>query len=209
LPASHWPPGGRRIAARSASGGRAAAVLGVWQHGRLKSQCKDCGTGCCQHGRLKGKCKDCGTGYCQHGRLKSRCKYCGTGCCQHRRLKDHCTDCGTGHCQHGRKKGKKCRDCSESLDRKQEVDPQGFRTRVTARSAGSNAGEAGEGDPERGGGLTCGQVIPAMRARDQVQGGWGARGARGGWGGWREAKGGGGWRAGEGGRGGGFFGRRG
>jgi hypothetical protein len=35
------------------------------EHGRHKSQCKDCGTGFCQHGCLKSLCKDCGTGYCQ------------------------------------------------------------------------------------------------------------------------------------------------
>ena len=33
----------------------------------------------CEHGRRKSQCKDCGTGYCEHGRLKSRCKDCGTG----------------------------------------------------------------------------------------------------------------------------------
>jgi hypothetical protein len=64
-------------------------------HGRPKSQCKDCGTGHCVHGRKKSTCKDCGTGHCVHGRRK--------GCC--------CKDCGTGHCVHGRRKGR-CKDCS-------------------------------------------------------------------------------------------------
>jgi hypothetical protein len=59
------------------------AAKGKCDHGRKKSQCKDCGTGYCDHGRRKAKCKDCGTGYCNHGRKKSQCKDCGTGYCEH------------------------------------------------------------------------------------------------------------------------------
>ena len=83
---------------------------GYCLHGREKNGCKDCGTGYCKHGRRKGKCKDCGTGQCQHGRCKSICKDCGTGYCQHGRQKHICRDCGTGHCQHGRRK-QRCKDC--------------------------------------------------------------------------------------------------
>jgi hypothetical protein len=47
------------------------------QHGRQKSQCKDCGgKGRCLHGRRKDRCKDCGTGYCVHRRRKGRCNDC-------------------------------------------------------------------------------------------------------------------------------------
>ena len=66
------------------------------EHGRLKSKCKDCGTGYCEHGRQKSQCKDCGTGYCEHGRQKSLCKDCGTGYCEHGRQRSQCKDCGTG-----------------------------------------------------------------------------------------------------------------
>ena len=30
----------------------------------------------CDHGRQKSQCKDCGTGHCQHGRQKSQCRDC-------------------------------------------------------------------------------------------------------------------------------------
>jgi hypothetical protein len=69
------------------------AAKGKCEHGRKKSQCKDCGTGYCDHGRRKHECRDCGTGYCEHGRKKSQCK-----------------DCGTGHCEHGHQRGK-CKVC--------------------------------------------------------------------------------------------------
>jgi hypothetical protein len=81
-------------------------------HGCRKSQCKDCGTGHCMHGRPKSKCKDCGTGYCLHGRRKGCCRDCGTGHCVHRRRKGRCKDCGTGYCQHGRQNGR-CNDCRQ------------------------------------------------------------------------------------------------
>jgi hypothetical protein len=62
-------------------------------HGRPKSQCKDCGTGHCVHGYKKSQCRDCGTGHCMHGRQKSRCKDCGTGHCVRRRREGRCKDC--------------------------------------------------------------------------------------------------------------------
>jgi hypothetical protein len=49
------------------------------EHGRQRSQCKDCGgPGICEHRRQRSKCKDCtGSGICEHGRRKSQCKDCG------------------------------------------------------------------------------------------------------------------------------------
>jgi hypothetical protein len=92
------------------------------EHGRQKSQCKDCGgAGYCEHGRRKDKCKDCGTGHCQHGRQKSQCKDCGTGRCLHGRRKDRCKDCGTGRCLHGRRKDH-CKDCrSKAIGNRQQA----------------------------------------------------------------------------------------
>ena len=48
------------------------------EHGRQKSQCKDCGgSQICEHNRQKSKCKDCGGNQiCEHNRQKSKCKVC-------------------------------------------------------------------------------------------------------------------------------------
>ena len=80
------------------------------EHGRTKSQCRECGTGYCEHDRVKNSCKDCGTGYCIHGRKKSCCKDCGTGYCKHRRQKLHCKECKDGYCKHNRQKHQ-CKEC--------------------------------------------------------------------------------------------------
>jgi DnaJ-class molecular chaperone len=47
---------------------------GFCEHGRHRSQCKDCGgSGICEDGRRKSECKDCGgSGICEHGRQRSR-----------------------------------------------------------------------------------------------------------------------------------------
>ena len=60
--------------ASAASKGKAS----ICQHGRQRSQCKECG-GCsiCEHGRSRSRCKECGGGsICQHGRRRSACKEC-------------------------------------------------------------------------------------------------------------------------------------
>ena len=84
------------------------------EHGRCKTECKDCGGGSiCEHGRIKSKCKDCGGGpFCEHGRIKSLCKECGGGSiCEHSRRKSECKECGGGSiCEHGRIKSQ-CKDC--------------------------------------------------------------------------------------------------
>ena len=51
------------------------------EHGRQRSQCKDCGGGSiCEHGRVRSVCKECrGGSICEHGRVRSRCKDCGGG----------------------------------------------------------------------------------------------------------------------------------
>ena len=56
------------------------------EHGKQKSQCKDCGgSGICEHGKRKAQCKDCGgSGICEHGKRKRICKDCGgSEICEH------------------------------------------------------------------------------------------------------------------------------
>ena len=88
------------------------------EHGRQKSQCKDCGgSRICEHGRQKPTCKDCcGSGICEHNRMKSQCKDCGgSGICEHGKRKSICKDCGGSEiCEHGRQKSQ-CKECSPLL----------------------------------------------------------------------------------------------
>jgi hypothetical protein len=106
------------------------------EHGREKSQCKDCGGSCicehgrqrsvckecggasiCEHGKLRSTCKECGGGsICEHGKKRSRCKDCGGGSiCEHGKLRCRCKDCGGGSiCEHGREKSQ-CKDCGGSI----------------------------------------------------------------------------------------------
>ena len=48
---------------------------GHCEHGRQRSQCKECGgASICQHGRRRSRCKECGgSSICQHGRGRTRC----------------------------------------------------------------------------------------------------------------------------------------
>ena len=48
------------------------------QHGKQKSQCKDCGgIGICEHDRVRSICKECGgSQICEHDRVRSICKEC-------------------------------------------------------------------------------------------------------------------------------------
>ena len=41
------------------------------QHGRIRSQCKECGgSSICEHGRARCRCKECGgASICEHGRI--------------------------------------------------------------------------------------------------------------------------------------------
>ena len=78
------------------------------EHGRIRSQCKECGgTGICEHGRVRCRCKECGgSSICKHGRKRCLCKECGgTGLCEHGRVRSDCKECGGGFfCMHGWKK---------------------------------------------------------------------------------------------------------
>ena len=102
-------------------------------HGRVKSQCKDCGgPSFCIHGRRKTACKDCGGSlFCSHGRQKSRCKDCGgVSICCHGRRRSQCKDCGGADmCGHGRRKSacKVCRGEVGLRARPAEVAVQGLR----------------------------------------------------------------------------------
>ena len=87
---------------------------GICEHGRIKSTCKECGgASICEHGRRKSHCKECGgSAYCEHGREKSKCKECGgASICEHGRIKSQCKECGGSQiCEHGREKSK-CKEC--------------------------------------------------------------------------------------------------
>merc|ERR1712166_1624078 len=84
------------------------------QHGRRRSQCKECGgSNICQHGRRRSQCKECGgSSICQHGRRRSVCKECGGGgICQHGRIRSECKECGgSSICQHRRQRSQ-CSEC--------------------------------------------------------------------------------------------------
>jgi hypothetical protein len=89
----------------------------ICEHRRRKSECKECGgTSICEHGRHKSKCKECGgASICEHGREKSKCKECGgASICEHGRQKSSCKECGgTSICEHGRRKSE-CKECGGS-----------------------------------------------------------------------------------------------
>ena len=90
---------------------------GICEHGKRKSQCKDCGgSGICEHNRQKSQCKECGgASICKHNRQKSQCKECGgASICEHNRRKSTCKHCGgAGICEHNRRKAE-CKDCGGS-----------------------------------------------------------------------------------------------
>jgi hypothetical protein len=87
------------------------------EHGKRKSECKECGgSQICEHGRQKSQCKECGgASICEHGRIKSRCKECGgASICEHGRVKSNCKECGGSQiCEHGRHKSY-CKQCGGS-----------------------------------------------------------------------------------------------
>jgi len=90
----------------------------ICEHGRQRSQCKDCGgSGICEHGRQRSKCKDCGgASICEHGRQRSTCKDCGgASICEHGRIRNQCKDCdGSQICEHGRRRHT-CKECGDSI----------------------------------------------------------------------------------------------
>ena len=93
------------------------------EHGRRRSQCKECGgSSICQHGRRRSGCKDCGgSGICQHGRSRSYCMECGgSSICQHGRSRSTCKECGGASiCQHGNRCFR-CKECKEPAARKRK-----------------------------------------------------------------------------------------
>ena len=50
----------------------------ICEHGRRRSQCKECGgSSFCEHGRQRSYCKECGgSQICEHGRRRYDCKEC-------------------------------------------------------------------------------------------------------------------------------------
>ena len=55
---------------------RVLEITSICEHGRQRSQCKECGgASICEHGRRRSQCKECGgASICEHGRRRSRCK---------------------------------------------------------------------------------------------------------------------------------------
>ena len=113
------------------------------EHGRQRSQCKECGgSRICEHGNHRSKCKDCGgSQICEHGRQRYTCKDCGgSGICEHGRARSLCTDCSPcpgGHgnsrtsctlcnaCEHERHKHR-CKECkAERLRNKRRREDDG------------------------------------------------------------------------------------
>ena len=86
-------------------------------HGRQKSNCKECGGGSiCEHGKLKSNCKECGgSAFCIHGIKKAQCKECGgSQICIHGKRKSTCKECGGGSiCIHNKYRNR-CRECCGS-----------------------------------------------------------------------------------------------
>jgi hypothetical protein len=85
------------------------------EHGRHKSQCRDCGgSAVCPHQKARNICKECGgASICQHNRRRSKCKECGgASICIHMREKNQCKECGgSSICEHNRQR-KACKDCN-------------------------------------------------------------------------------------------------
>ena len=106
---------GHNMRARSS----ALSVQGVrWvticEHGRERSQCKECG-GCtiCEHGRERSTARSAvGQAICEHGRRRTQCKECGgASICEHGRQRSYCKECGgSGICEHGRVRSR-CKEC--------------------------------------------------------------------------------------------------
>ena len=130
------PEAAHTAAAAAQKKTRARMPVKRCEHGRDRSQCKDCGgSGICEHGRRRYVCKECGgKGICEHGRKRTQCKECGGGSickhgqyrwackdcggngksksiCEHGRPRTTCKACGGGSiCEHGRRRTK-CKDC--------------------------------------------------------------------------------------------------
>ena len=87
------------------------------EHGKQKSQCKECGgSNICEHGKQKSQCKECGgSSICEHGKHKSHCKECGgSSICEHGKQKSQCKECGGASiCEHGKQKSQ-CKECGGS-----------------------------------------------------------------------------------------------
>jgi hypothetical protein len=67
-----------------------------YEHGKIRSQCKDCGgSSICEHGKIRSQCKDCGgSSICEHGKIRSQCKDCGgSSICEHGKIRSTCKDC--------------------------------------------------------------------------------------------------------------------
>ena len=111
---------------------RSAVGHAICEHGRVRSQCKECGgASICEHGRQRHRCKECGgSSICEHGRQRSQCKECGGSIwstvvrslqgvrwCRNLRARSYtqqCKECGGASiCEHGRRRSK-CKECGGS-----------------------------------------------------------------------------------------------
>ena len=122
--------------------GLTCGVVGLCEHGRQRSRCKECGgSGICEHGRQRSQCKECGGGgICAHGRHRYYCKDCGgSGICEHGRRRSRCKKCGGGSIrEHGRRRDR-CKDCGGSSQETIVLDAtaQSKLTRTQSPMSGS------------------------------------------------------------------------
>jgi len=112
------------------------------EHGKRKSQCKECGgSQICEHGKQKSICKECGgSAFCEHGREKRYCKECGgSEICEHGKRKSYCKECGgSAFCEHGKRKSR-CKECGGS-----EICEHGKQKSICKECGGSAFCEHGK-----------------------------------------------------------------
>eukprot|EP00802_Teleaulax_amphioxeia_P018666 Tamp_18869.p1 GENE.Tamp_18869~~Tamp_18869.p1 ORF type:complete len:399 (+),score=39.93 Tamp_18869:62-1258(+) len=99
---------------RASQVGKGTPQSAICQHGRQRSQCRECGgASICEHNRVRSACRDCkGGSYCKHGVIRARCRECGGGSiCEHDLVRSKCRDCkGGSYCKHGVIRAR-CREC--------------------------------------------------------------------------------------------------
>ena len=100
----------------------------------------------CQHGRRRTQCKECGgSQICQHGRRRDRCKECGgSQICKHGRRRGHCKECGDYRCSQCNRAFSSAQALKKHVDREVCSREQGGRW---GRSATKRKRTAAGGEP--------------------------------------------------------------
>ena len=125
----------------------------ICEHGRRRSECKECGgSSICEHGRRRKQCKECGgSQICEHGRQRNTCKECGGGSiCEHGRRRYYCKECGgKGICDHGKVRHS-CKECraagntSTTADKKRRQQPAHEASEPAAKRHSQSGATSGE-----------------------------------------------------------------